>query len=255
MKVTFLGTGTSQGVPVIACNCKVCQSNKVFDQRLRSSVLVEIDDKILLIDAGPDFRQQMLTARVKHLDAILVTHEHYDHIAGLDDIRAFNWVQKEATDIYAEHRVQESIKKIFFYVFAQKKYPGIPEMNLFDINENQFHIGSTLIIPIRGMHHKLPVLGFRIGNFAYLTDMKTIDDAELEKLHGLDVLVINALRKEEHISHMNLDEAIGYVRKVQPQKAYLTHISHLMGLHDEVSRELPENIFFAYDGLELFLDE
>ena len=255
MKVTFLGTGTSQGVPVVACRCKVCQSENSLDKRLRSSVLIETETTTLVIDAGPDFRQQMLRADVTSLDAILLTHEHYDHIAGLDDIRAFNWVQQRPTDIYAEHRVQQSVKRIFSYVFASKKYPGIPQMNLYEITEQPFHINGNKIIPVRGMHYKLPVLGFRIGTFAYLTDMKTIDEKELEKLNGLNVLVINALRKEKHLSHMNLDEAFEIIAKVNPQKAYLTHVSHQMGLHQEVSQSFPKNIEFAYDGLELLLDE
>jgi phosphoribosyl 1,2-cyclic phosphate phosphodiesterase len=255
VKVTFLGTGTSQGVPVVACDCPVCQSDDPCDQRLRSSVMVELDDKTLVIDAGPDFRQQMLKAGLKKLDAILLTHEHYDHIAGLDDIRAFNWVQKCPTDIYAEHRVQNSIRQIFSYVFAGMKYPGIPQMNLFDIETYPFSIGTTTIVPIRGMHYKLPVLGFRIGNFAYLTDMKTIEVAELEKLHGLDVLVINALRQEEHLSHMNFNQALTLINRVKPVKAFLTHISHQMGLHREMSLKLPPNVAFAYDGLQLELSE
>ena len=255
MKVTFLGTGTSQGVPVVACDCPVCQSDDRCDKRLRSSVLIEAGGNTLVVDAGPDFRQQMLRCNVKNLDAILLTHEHYDHIAGLDDIRAFNWVQKRATDIYAEHRVHQSVKRIFSYVFASKKYPGIPQMNLFDIDETPFDINGLKIIPIRGMHYKLPVLGFRIGNFAYLTDMKTVDEKEMEKLDGLDVLVINALRKEEHLSHMNLEEAFDIVKKVNPKRAFLTHVSHQMGLCREVSQTLPSPVEFAYDGLELFFDE
>ncbi|MDA3927881.1 MAG: MBL fold metallo-hydrolase [Prolixibacteraceae bacterium] len=253
MKVTFLGTGTSQGVPVVACNCKVCQSTDEKDKRLRTSALIEIDGSTILIDAGPDFRQQMLRENVKKLDAILVTHEHYDHIAGLDDIRAFNWIQKRPTDIYAELRVQKSIKKIFSYVFASKKYPGIPQMNLHDIENEIFQINGIEIIPIRGMHYKLPVLGFRFGSFAYLTDMKTINPIELEKLFGVEVLVVEALRKEAHISHMNLDEALDLIATVKPQKAYLTHVSHLLGLQEEVSKELPSNVSFAYDGLCLDL--
>ena len=255
MKVTFLGTGTSQGVPVVACDCKVCRSNDPLDKRLRSSVLIEVGQDTLVIDAGPDFRQQMLRANVTNLDAILLTHEHYDHIAGLDDIRAFNWVQKRPTDIYAEHRVQQSVKRIFSYVFAGKKYPGIPQMNLYEIDEAPFYVNDQEIIPVRGMHYKLPVLGFRIGGFAYLTDMKTIADEEIVKLKGLEVLVINALRKEEHLSHMNLEQAFELTSKVAPRKAYLTHVSHQMGLQQEIAQILPENVFFAYDGLTLFLNE
>ncbi len=254
MKVTFLGTGTSQGVPIIACDCEVCLSTDEKDKRLRSSVLIELENCNIVIDAGPDFRQQLLRAKLKTLDAILLTHEHYDHIAGLDDIRAFNWIQQRPTDIYAEARVQNSIKRIFSYVFAAKKYPGIPQMNLFTIDESPFTIHENTIQPIRGLHYKLPVLGYRIGNFAYLTDMKTIDDNELEKLQGVDTLVVNALRREAHISHMTLDEAIAIIEKVEPRKAYLTHMSHQFGKHHEISKEVPENVFFAYDGLELNIE-
>jgi phosphoribosyl 1,2-cyclic phosphate phosphodiesterase len=197
----------------------------IVTKRLRASVLVEVDGLNLVIDAGPDFRQQMLAVQLKKLDAILLTHEHYDHIAGLDDIRAFNWVQQKPTDIYAEHRVQQSVKQIFYYVFASSKYPGIPQMYLRDIQNKPFTIGETTIMPIRGMHLKLPVFGFRIGDFAYLTDIKTIDEDEMEKLAGLKYLVINALRKEEHISHLTLDEALEYIRKVNPENALITHIT------------------------------
>ena len=251
MKVTFLGTGTSQGVPIIACECEVCQSTDAKDKRLRSSVLIELDHCNIIIDAGPDFRQQLLRANLKTLDAILLTHEHYDHIAGLDDIRAFNWIQKRPTDIYAEARVQNSIKRIFSYVFAVKKYPGIPQMNLFTIDENAFSIHGHQIQPIRGWHYKLPVLGYRIGTFAYLTDMKTIEDHEIQKLKGVETLVVNALRRETHISHMTLDQALELIQKVQPKKAYLTHMSHQFGKHEDISKEVPENVFFAYDGLQL----
>lgn len=253
MKITFLGTGTSQGVPVVACDCSVCQSTDLRDKRLRASILVEVGQSTILIDAGPDFRQQMLRARVKALDAILITHEHYDHIAGLDDIRAFNWVQKKPSDIYAEERVQKSIKKIFSYVFASKKYPGIPQMNLYTINEDEFCIDDIKVIPIRGLHYKLPVLGFRFGNFAYVTDIKTIEEDELAKLKGVEVLVVEALRKEEHLSHLNLKGALDLIDHVNPQQAYLTHVSHLMGKQKEVSDELPDHVEFAYDGLVLDL--
>lgn len=253
MRITFLGTGTSQGVPVVACECEVCQSDDPDDKRLRTSVFIEVDGLHVLIDAGPDFRQQMLRANVKQLDAIVITHEHYDHIAGLDDIRAFNWVQKKASDIYAEKRVQKSIKQIFSYVFASKKYPGIPQMNLHSIDEHPFLIKDVKFIPVRGLHYKLPVLGFRVGDFAYLTDMNDIDDVELAKLDGVEVLVVEALRKEDHLSHMTLQGAVDVIQKVKPRMGYLTHVSHQMGRQKDVSVELPDNVAFAYDGLVLDL--
>ena len=249
MKITFLGTGTSQGVPVIACKCEVCCSTDKNDKRLRSSVLIEIENQIFVIDAGPDFRQQMLRKNVQKLDAILLTHEHKDHIGGLDDVRAFNFVMKKPSEIYAEKRVHEAIKREYAYVFAKFKYPGIPQMNLHEIDETPFLINNIKIEPLRVYHHKLPILGFKIGNFAYITDTNSIPDKK--KLYKLDILVINALRKEKHISHFNLHEALDLINEVKPKKAYLTHISHLMGKHEITGKELPENVFLAYDGLVL----
>lgn len=252
LKITFLGTGTSQGVPVVACQCKVCCSENERDKRLRSSVLIETEAENLVIDAGPDFRQQMLRVGLRKLDAILLTHEHYDHIAGLDDIRAFNWVEQRPTDIYAEPRVQQSIERIFHYVFASKKYPGIPQMNLHTVHEGQaFQVGKTEVVPIRAFHYKLPVLGFRVGNFAYLTDIKTIAPEEIERLKGVTHLVVNALRREEHISHFTVDQALEFIAAVGPQKAYLTHIGHQLGLHETENAQLPNGVELAYDGLVL----
>jgi phosphoribosyl 1,2-cyclic phosphate phosphodiesterase len=221
------------------------------DKRLRASVMVETETQCLVIDAGPDFRQQMLTHQVQHLSGILLTHEHVDHIFGLDDIRAFNWVQKQPTDIYAEERVQIAIRRIFDYVFATYRYPGIPQMHLHLIENKPFLIDELEIIPIRGYHYKLPVFGFRFGKLAYITDVNHLENAEIDKLRGLDILVINALRKEEHISHYNLSQALELIAEVKPGKAYLTHLSHQMGFYDEVQKELPENVFLSYDGLEI----
>jgi phosphoribosyl 1,2-cyclic phosphate phosphodiesterase len=251
VKLTFLGTGTSQGIPVVACQCPVCLSGNPKDKRLRASVMIETENLRLVIDAGPDFRQQMLLHQVRHLNGILLTHEHVDHIFGLDDIRAFNWVQKQATDIYAEERVQIAIRRIFDYVFANYKYPGIPQMHLHLIEKHPFSIDGLEIIPIRGYHYKLPVFGFRLDKIAYVTDVNRLEDAEMDKLRGLDILIINALRKEVHISHYNLSQALEVIAEVQPKRAYLTHLSHQMGFHDEVQQELPENVFLSYDGLEL----
>lgn len=251
VKLTFLGTGTSQGVPIIACKCPVCLSDNKKDKRLRTSVLITVDNQNIVIDSGPDFRYQMLRAGVENISAILFTHEHKDHTAGLDDIRAFNWVNKTAVNIYAEKRVQESLKKEFAYVFAEFKYPGIPQMNLIEVNNQAFRINGTTIQPIRAMHLKLPVYGYRIGDLAYITDANYISPEEMEKLKGIKVLVVNALRKEKHISHYNLSEAIDLVNELKPEKAYFTHISHQMGFHDEVQAELPENVYLAYDELTI----
>jgi len=249
LKVTFLGTGTSQGVPIIMCPCEVCQSEDPKDKRLRSSIMIEVDGQTFIVDTGPDFRQQMLMHKVKNVDAILFTHEHKDHIAGLDDIRAFNYVQKRPVDVYAEVRVQEALKREYAYVFAEFKYPGIPEMNMHLIENKPFKIIDTLITPIRAMHYMLPILGFRIGNFTYITDANFIDDQEIEKIKGSEVVVLNALRRKTHISHFSLDEAIALMEKIKPNRGFLTHVSHALGFHEDVNKELPDYIKLAYDGL------
>ncbi|WGQ11757.1 MBL fold metallo-hydrolase [Pedobacter gandavensis] len=252
MKVTFLGTGTSQGIPVITCNCEVCQSADHKNKRLRVSVLLEMGDKTIVIDSGPDFRYQMLRANVKDLDAILYTHEHKDHVAGLDDIRPFNYLLKKNIDIYATTRVQDALKREFSYIFADTHYPGLPQIALHTITNQPFEIGNTTVIPLNIMHYKLPILGFRIHDFTYITDAKTISEETIEKVKGTKILVINALQHEEHISHFTLKEAVAFAQKIGAEMTYLTHISHNLGLHEEVECELPENIKLAYDGLSLF---
>jgi phosphoribosyl 1,2-cyclic phosphate phosphodiesterase len=249
VKITFLGTGTSQGVPVIACECNTCTSDDKRDKRLRTSLLLETCETTLLFDAGPDFRQQMLREHVTKLDSIIITHEHKDHISGMDDVRAFNYKNKDAIDIYAEERVQNAIRKDYSYVFAEYQYPGIPKMRLNPIPEYGFKVKDIEIVPIRVFHYRLPVYGFRIGNFAYITDANYIPQESKERLFGVKYLVINALRKEKHISHFSLMEAIEEIREISPRKAYITHISHQMGRYSEISRELPPEIEFAFDGL------
>ncbi len=253
MKITFLGTGTSQGVPIIACQCEICQSENPLDKRLRASVLIETDAKNILIDAGPDFREQMLRHKVLRIDAILLTHEHRDHIAGLDDIRPFNYNQKAAINIFCEDRVLNSLHNVYYYVFKHEKYPGVPDMKLVPIENAPFQIGKTQVTPIRVMHLKLPIYGFRIGDFTYITDANYIDDSELEKAKGTKVLVINALRHKKHNSHFNLEDALAVIEKIKPKHAYLTHISHQMGFHTQVCNKLPKGVSLAYDGLEIEL--
>ncbi|MFL5762987.1 MAG: MBL fold metallo-hydrolase [Bacteroidia bacterium] len=253
MKITFLGTGTSQGIPIIACPCNVCQSTDPKDKRLRTSIMIEEKGKTFVIDTGPDFRQQMLRENVKQLDAVIFTHEHKDHTAGFDDIRAFNFINKKKMEVYASARVQEAIRREYAYIFSDFKYPGIPEINLHLITGEPFNVEGVTFEPIEVMHYKLPVLGFRIGDFTYITDANFISDKEKDKIRNSRVLVLNALRREPHISHFTLEQAIAMVRELQPEKAYFTHISHQLGLHAEVQKELPENIEIAYDGLTLNL--
>jgi phosphoribosyl 1,2-cyclic phosphate phosphodiesterase len=252
LKITFLGTGTSQGVPVITCNCEVCQSDDIRNNRLRVSILIETADKTIVIDSGPDFRYQMLRAKVKDLDAILFTHEHKDHVAGLDDIRPFNYLLHKNIDIYATDRVQEALKREFSYIFSDVKYPGLPQIELHTIDRNPFFIGQTQIIPLAIMHYKLPILGFRIGDFTYITDAKSISEETIEKVRGTKILVVNALQRETHISHFTLKEAVEFASKIEAEQTYFTHISHNLGLHEEVDKELPAGMKLAYDGLTLF---
>ena len=251
MKITFLGTGTSQGVPVIACKCEVCTSPDYQNNRLRTSVMLEVKNKIFVIDSGPDFRMQMLREEVHQLDAILFTHEHKDHVAGLDDVRAFNFKHDREIDVYAEQRVQAALKNEFSYIFSGINYPGIPRVILHDIPNEEIIVQGVSVLPIRAMHYKLPVFGFRIGDFTYITDAKTISEEEKSKIKGSKILVLNALRKEEHISHFTLAEAIALAQELGAESTYFTHISHQLGLHDEVQAELPEGMFLAYDGLKL----
>jgi phosphoribosyl 1,2-cyclic phosphate phosphodiesterase len=251
LKITFLGTGTSQGIPIIGSTHPVCLSTDAKDKRLRVSVLVEWGDYVYVVDCGPDFRQQMLRAGCAKIDGILFTHEHSDHVAGLDDVRPFYFRQGDIS-MYAHERVIKSLKKRFDYIFTTKdKYPGVPTLTINTIENKPFKLDSLDVMPVEGMHYKLPVFGFRFGDFAYLTDMKTVKDVEIEKIKYVKVLVINALRIEPHISHFNMEEALHFINKVKPERAYITHISHLMGFHEEVQKTLPNNVFLAYDTLQI----
>ena len=249
MKLTFLGTGTSQGIPVISCNCPVCNSGDTKDKRLRSSVMFTVNDINIVIDCGPDFRYQMLRAGVKDIEAIVFTHEHRDHTAGLDDVRPFNWIKHQDVDIYAEKRVVEALKNDFSYVFNFNNYAGAPILKINEISNEEFYIGNVKIIPIRAYHNDLPVLGFRIGNISYITDANYIPEEEKKKIIGSKYIVLNALRKEKHIAHFSLQEAIQLLEEFNPQKGFITHIGHQMGFHTYEELKLPINIRFAYDGL------
>jgi len=249
LKIEFLGTGTSQGVPVIACDCPVCQSRDTKDQRLRTSILIECGNKTLVIDTGPDFRQQMLRSNVQKLDAVLFTHKHKDHTAGLDDIRAFNFRQKQSIPVYTDALTLNGLKQEFSYIFDGTNYPGIPQVKTILFEDEPFYIEDLEIIPILVWHHRMPVRAFRIHNFAYVTDANRIPPESLSLLQNLDTLVLNALRHEKHISHFNIQEAIAIIELLKPEKAYLTHISHLLGLHQVENAKLPDPIEIAYDGL------
>jgi len=251
VKLTFLGTGTSQGVPLIACPCEVCHSADPKDKRLRSSVLIEHNNSTFVIDTGPDFRQQMLRENVMDVDAVIFTHEHNDHIAGLDDVRAYNFIHKKAMNVYASTRVQEAIHRMFPYIFSDKKYPGIPKLELHTIFDEPFRINQSEFIPINVMHYKMPVKAFRVENITYITDANFIAEEEKEKIRGSEIIIVNALRKEEHISHFTFNQAVKLMEELKPKKAYFTHISHQLGKHEEIRKQLPDWIEPAYDGLAI----
>ncbi|WP_057940055.1 MBL fold metallo-hydrolase [Algoriphagus resistens] len=254
MKVTFLGTGTSQGVPVIGCACQACNSLDFRDKRFRASIHIQIDELSLVIDTGPDFRSQVLRAGITKLDAVIYTHEHKDHTAGLDDIRPFNFMQQKDIPIFGRPQVLEQIKREFAYIFADKRYPGIPMVETIAIDEMPFSIAGITITPIPVIHYKLPVMGFRIGDFTYITDASFIPEESFKLIEGTETLVLNALQKESHISHFTLGEAVEIARQIGAKQTYFTHISHKLGVHNAVDQELPEGIALAYDGLQLTLD-
>ncbi len=249
--ITFLGTGTSTGVPVVACDCKVCKSADARDQRLRTSVMIQVGDDNFVIDCGPDFRYQMIREKVEDISAILFTHGHRDHIAGLDDVRAFNYVLNKTVDIYATEKVIDSVNKEFPYILTEKRFFGAPQLQFHVIENKPFGINGFEFTPIEVLHHKLPVFGFRMNDFTYITDASFISDEEKKKIIGSRVLVINALRKSPHISHFSLDEALDIIRELKPETAYITHLSHFMGLHESIQAGLPENVFLAFDGLKV----
>jgi phosphoribosyl 1,2-cyclic phosphate phosphodiesterase len=251
IKVTFLGTGTSQGIPLIGCKCPVCLSTNAKDKRLRTSILIESDKTRVVIDTGPDFRQQLLREKTNKLDAVIFTHEHKDHIAGLDDVRAFNYINRMKMPVYATERVQKALHREYAYIFSEEKYPGIPEIEMHAIGEEPFYVGDLLIEPIDVLHYKLPVKAFKVNKFCYVTDANFISEEEKSKLKDLDVLVLNALRREPHVSHFTFSEAQELVKELKPKKAYFVHMAHQLGLHNDVNAELPSNIELAFDGLQI----
>ena len=251
INITFLGTGTSSGVPMVGCDCEVCSSSNEKDKRLRSSIMIESASTKVVIDTTPDFRYQMLRTKTKHIDAVVYTHPHHDHIAGLDDVRPFNYFSQKPMQLFANAFTENALRRNFYYAFAENKYPGVPEININSIEDKPFTVGDISFIPISVWHLKMPVLGFRIGNFTYITDANRIDEAEKEKIKGSDILVLNALRKEKHISHFTLDEAVELGNELQIPKVYLTHISHQLGTHHSVNEILPPHIRLAYDGLTI----
>lgn len=253
MKITVLGSGTSQGVPVIGCACEVCRSLDYRDKRLRASIHIEVEGKSIIIDSGPDFRQQVLRERINRLDALLFTHEHKDHTAGMDDIRSFNFLQKKDMPIYAAPRVLAQLKQEYAYVFSERKYPGIPQVEIYELDGSPFQVAGIQVIPIEVLHYKLPVFGFRIGDFTYITDAKVISEQSLDKIKGSKVVILNALQQTEHLSHFTLSEAIEMSEKIGAEHTYFTHLSHKMGKHQEVASQLPEHISIAFDGLKIEL--
>jgi phosphoribosyl 1,2-cyclic phosphate phosphodiesterase len=253
IRVTFLGTGTSIGVPVITCDCPVCMSENEHDKRLRTSVMVQVQNRTFVIDCGPDFRIQMLREKVMNLDAVIFTHEHRDHIAGLDDVRAFNYVLNKKIDIYGTKQVMEAIRIEFPYIFSDSRYFGAPQLTVHCIDDKPFRINNVEFTPIHVLHENLPVNGYRIGDFTYITDASAISDEEKQKIRGSKVIVLNALRNSRHVSHFSVSEAVDILLDLAPEAAYLTHLSHFVGLHDEVNSRLPENIRLAYDGLTVIV--
>ena len=252
MKIKFLGTGTSQGVPVIGCGCQVCISEEPKNKRLRSSALIKILNTNILIDTGPDLRQQALKNDINKIDYVLYTHAHRDHVSGIDELRSFNFIQKKGIKAFGNIELVNQLKKDYSYIFSDFKYPGLPDVELNTV-EKKFYLQEIEVIPIKVKHHKLNILGYRIGDFTYITDAKTIGDDELKKINGSQILVINCLQIKEHLSHLNMSEVLGLIEKIKVNKVYLTHISHNLGLHEEINKKLPDNVELAYDNLEINL--